>query len=331
MKKKQLNRSSATLSIMAVLIVSGCSTTKDYEETISELQTALKSSIDTVAKIDADVTKEQNASWIAKVSSGSHGLIVQQNTCEGGADKCGLEIVEYADPPTIVVEAFPIESMMVKSQRALVALDRYLETLHAIAKVDTVGKVVEQTSKALVSLDRIKEEVARIQGTEVGTSLISSYSEPSGALFNWAVEAYVQNVKHDALATATKRAQPAVDSLNNLLSGVSEAVAKRALARAEDAFQDAQATYDAAETAGLGPSETAIKAYIRASVDNNQTRKAASARPLAEFTEAHRKLKKFLNNEGDVSLADAWDAIQRLKDKAKEFKTLAENFKPETP
>ncbi len=322
----------ATLWILTILFVTGCSATKDYEKTVGELQAALKSSIDTVSKIDVKITEEENTRWVEMISAGTHGLIVQEDTCEGGASACGLAVQKFGDPGnpnTIVLGEYPIESMLVKSQGALTALGRYLDTLHEIAKVDTAGKVAEQTNKALVSVGKIEAEIARINKTEVGTSVITKYSEPAGALFNWAVEAYVQNVKHDALATATKAAQDAIDSLNNLLSGVGDAVAERALKDAEDTFGDAKGAYDTAELSG-SPTEADIKAFVKASRDNDQARKAKNARPLAAFTEAHRKLKQFLNNEGKVSLADAIASIKRLKEKADEFKTLIESFKEPT-
>ena len=75
-----------------------------------------------------------------------------------------------------------------------------------------------------------------------------------------------------------------------------------------------------------------IKSHNSGSIDQfdsaaeryNRVLAAASTHPLAAFVEAHDKLDDQLN--GDISLSEAFAAIEHLVEEAKAFKAIVDQF-----
>lgn len=310
----------ASVAVLAI-VISGCGSPTDYTTTIGELKTAIDSTISTISTIDATITKRKNEIWQDEIVAGTALLENKDESCAIGESGCSL-LVRHSGEEGI---DFPLKSVLVKSQAGLTALKSYVANLKAIVEADTAGQITEQTNKAIASLTEIEAEVAKANGTDPSKGLIAAYSEPIGAFFKWAVERYVDHVKLDALATATKRAHPAILGLNDLMSTIENSAVTVAFSEAQKVFLAEKVKFDAADTS-TSITQAIISDYVNAVVAVDQALKASAAEPLAAFTTAHEKLMMNLNNEGDISLADAIAAIDDLKMRATEFKALVEGF-----
>lgn len=312
-----------TLSIAILAIaVSSCSHVANYSETIGELKSALDSSTATLSGIDKKITEKRNEQWRTEIVSGRALLEIMDGSCAIGETECSL-VVRHSGEEGV---KFPLSSVLVKSQGALTALNSYVADLKAIVDADTTGDIKIQTNKALLSLTEIEAAVAKANGQDLSKGLIAAYSEPAGAWFNWALEQYVERLKYNSLAKATKRAHPAIIGLGNLMATVGEAAATQELSKAHGAYIKKFNEFTSADDSGA-ITEIVISEYVGAAAIYDQALKANAAEPLAAFTSTHEKLMQHLNNEGDISLADVMASIKDLKKRAKEFKTLVDGFK----
>ena len=310
----------ASVAVLAI-VMTGCASPADYTTTIGELKTAIDSAVSTISAIDATITKRKNELWQDEIVAGTALLENKDDSCAIGLSGCSLE-VSHAGEAGI---DFPLTTVLAKSQAGLTALQSYVANLLAIVEADTAGQITEQANQAIASLTEIEAAVATDKGTDPSVGLIAAYSEPASAFFKWAIELYVDHVKLDALATATKRAHPAILGLNDLMTTIEESAAKVAFSAAHKVFIAEKGKYDDADDSS-SITTAIISNYVNAVAAYDQALKASTAAPLAAFTTAHETLMMNLNDEGDISLADAIAAINNLKTRATEFQALVEGF-----
>jgi hypothetical protein len=304
-----------------VLFVVGCSVT-DYKSPINDLYDAIDSSVTTVKKIDQEITKAQNNRWKELIEKDEAFLLTPDDSCASGNKSCSL-LIRFSGSHS-KGSHFPAESMMPKALVGLSGLKDYVSSLKSIVDAETAGAVTASVNEALASAAKIEAEVAKAKNPDAKSpEAIKGYSEPLIASVNWLVSQYVERVKHKALAAATKRAQPVIESLSGYNQTVSDAAATLKAAEALKVFSAAQEAYDAVDT----KNDIVINTYTKAAEAYDIVLKGRAAHPLKQFLEAHTKLNDTLNNNGETSLADTIAAIKEFKKRAKEFKQIIDDFK----
>lgn len=311
--------SHSSFVVLGAIVLSGCAIT-DYKKPIDSLHESLASTVSTVEKLDRQMTNVQNDRWRAQIEKGKLLLSTVDGSCASGAQGCSLQI-ESTDP-RFTPRSFPATTLMPKARIALQALRTYAAGLKAISDADTASKVTASANETLGNLANIEKTIAMADGEKSDTSRIEEFREPAIAAIEWVVTRYVERVKVKALATATKRAQPVMKKLSTWYTTVGMAASSLALADESEEFIKQQKAFDVTST----PSAVAIDRYVGAVSDFDVALKASSANPLNSFLDAHTKLKKQLNNEGDVTLADAIAAIELLADDVKAFKAIVDKF-----
>ena len=304
----------------AAILLASCATT-NYEQPILDLQTAIDSSITTINALDAKATATQNARWRTQIADGRLLLTEGDNDCRIDADACRL-FVESSNPYSR--KQYPGVSLTPNSKASLSALRLYVGRLHSIVSADTVGEVRTATNAALGGVQQIDEAVAKATGRQV-TSEIAAFEEPLTAAVSWLVGRYVDSVKRRALASAMRQAQPAVDRLAGSHQAFGSAFAALETVEPRDGFLSAQKAFDNAADAGT-LTLTVIDDYVAAANSYNTVLNASALAPLSAFAEAHGQLAHQLNDKRDVSMSDAYAAINRLLAEAKTLKSIVDAF-----
>lgn len=326
---KSLKRTGAVLAIATA--ISSCTNVGDFKEPVSELSTALNSSAAVLNKIDEDQTKLRNQLWRDDLmaSPARAILIAPDNQCsisgtgDNAVKDCALQIIHKGKQTG---KPFPARSVIVNSRKGLTYLKTYVAGLKSIVDADTAAKIITETNKTFANLGRLEDTIAEARGEEKGSGKIAAYTASLSALTKWLAENYINHLKYKSLAEATARAHPAITGLEELMTGIGNAAAKLELADAATAFLAAQTAYDDAAEANTLNNQK-INAYLKAAGEFDQALKASAAEPLKAFRVAHEKMKKHLNGEGDISLAEVFAAIKDLKDRADEFKVIVDGFK----
>ncbi|MFV1998564.1 MAG: hypothetical protein ACC641_11205 [Acidiferrobacterales bacterium] len=301
-----------------LLILAGCSVA-DYKKPINDLSSAVDDSITTVEKIDQEVTEVQNIRWRKSISDGKVVLLTADNSCASGLNKCSL-IIRLPDKHE---KPFPTQSLMPKALVGLKGLKDYVASLKAIVDAETASAVKTSANAAMASVAEIEAEITKANDANaVKPSTIKAYSEPALAAINWLVVQYVERVKYNALAAATKRAQPVIVRLAEFHQLSGDVAATLKAAAALKAFVKAQTAYDDADIKNA----TVINAYVNAAETFHDVLKGRAAQPLKKFLVAHTKLNDSLNGNGDVTLADAIAAIKEFQQRAQEFKKIVDDF-----
>lgn len=311
----------SNLSMAAGLVfLSGCVVT-DYKKPVSELGEALNVSVSTVIDIDRGLTQVKNDQLVKLIGSNKAVLDTSSNSCSSGTKKCSLVVQKLGSGK---LTHFPVKSTMPSAVIGLEALKSYMDNLEAIAGSDTVPSITRSINEALVSVASIEAAVAKANGTEDSSpKYIKGYSEPFLVPFKWFVNEYVHRMKVKALASATERAQPAVESLAKWHQVNGQIAATVKDAKASKLFKSVQGSYDNAQqkTPGL------INSFVEAASTYDASLKGRAAVPLSSFLKAHTKLNNHLNGRDNVSLADAILEIKKFKNEADEFKKIIEDFR----
>lgn len=304
----------------AIVLLSACSVA-DFKQPITDLNTAIDDSISTVEEIDREVTQVQNTRWRKQVTEGKAFLLTPADSCASGETSCSL-IIRFQGVPGNK-GTFPKRSLMSEAHVGLKGLKKYVANLQAIVDADTASKISTHANAALASASEIEVEIAKAKDQNAeAKEVIKAYNEPTLAVINWLVTQYVERMKYNALASATKRAQPILESLIEYHDINSLAASQLKSSAALKAFTKAQDAYDEANP----KTDKIIDNYVLAVATYDTVLKGNSAQPLKSFLKAHTKLNASLNGNGKTSIADAIAAIDQFKTQAKEFKKIMKDF-----
>ena len=303
-----------------VALAAGCSVA-DYEKPIGDLSAAVETSITAVTALDQHMTEVQNERWRKGIVAGTVLLTTEDDACAIGTPGCALE-VEMTDGSTHV---FPATSLMPKGRIGLQELKTYVANLKAIVDADTVEQIDKSTDETLGSLESLEAAIAKATGAP-DTGRIARFQAPVAAAVNWLAGQYVDGVKFQALAHATREAQPVIDKLADLYATAASAVVAYQVGDATKTFVDKQTQFDDGAQGGR-PTPALIDEYVQAAAAYDVVLKASAAMPLAEFAETHRMLEQQLNGDGKITLAATLAAIQDLKQRALAFKAVVDGFK----
>lgn len=314
-----------TITTVTVGLVVGCSVT-DYKEPISELQTAIEMSIDTVNVLDTKATATINERWRDGIVKGDFLLATSDDQCATHKSACTLKI-EFRDKQE-KPKPYPAITLIPEAKAGLAALRNYVENLRSIVEADTVGKVKSAANSALGSAQNLRDAIAKTKEEESNKS-VAGFTEPLVAAIGWIVGQYVDYVKYRALAESTRQADPVIADLESLYSSIGDAFTGQEQADALKAFLSVQDKFDDAANQGeLNPE--IVDDYVAAAAVYHIRLGASTATPFQAFVKTHAKLTQQLNRKGGVTLADATAAIAELHDRAKAFKAVVEGFTKKT-
>lgn len=298
-----------------IFCVSGCSTT-DYSGSITRLNAAINDSALAIKAMDSDITRSRNELLKSNITKKIVNLTTKENSCHINAMDCKL-IVQ--DKKSSVVAEYPIVTSIPAGVFVIEQLQIYVGNLKSIVEADTSDKVVASASSTLVSLETIDSQLKILTKKEPVQSTIADYKEPVLGVIRWITTKYVERVKKDALARATRQAQPVIEDLTEYYAVTERSLVSIKLAEAGKIFVDAQDAYDAKKTNSL------LVSYVSAAPDYDSALKAKSAVPFNKFQEAHRKLKMQLNDE-KATLKDVAESLSALEADVKVVKELVDSF-----
>lgn len=312
----------STIIILASL--TGC-TVADYKEPVSNLDEAINQSVTAVEKIDKKATEAKNQKSQQLVIAGKAHLLAADGTCAIGSDKCSLAIALLDKNGNRLIETYPATSLMPNGLVILNSLKEYVASLNAIVEADTASAVETSTNAALASAAQIEVEIRKAKNENNTASSIEAYSQPTSAAIRWFVVQYIDRVKRDALANATRQAQPVIKELGPYYNTLGEVLTAFEVAGGHMAWIFSESTYsDAVDNKQVN--EAAISAFVKATNGYSAILKAGSAKPLEKFVEAHTKLYENLDGESDVTMADVIASINAFEKQAKEFKKIVDDF-----
>ncbi|NKC12084.1 MAG: hypothetical protein GKR94_07735 [Gammaproteobacteria bacterium] len=316
---------SYTIALSTTLALGGCASTVDYSDFVIKLDKAINDYATSIQAIDADITARQNTELKKNVAAGKLLLDTAGNECAAGKEKCSL-IVQKADTgKLILVSAYPIQSSMPKGLKALELVKTYVGNLKSIVEADTAAKVTASANATLGSLEEISNQLAKENGNDTGkTNKITEYKEPIVGLIGWITDKYVDHVKTEALAKATRDAHKSIKDLTKFYAIAAQSQKLAEFAGFHSAFVKSQENYDANPI-----TESSVGMYVSAAADYEVALKAQAANPLKAFESAHEELRKQLNGEDNkkTTLVDVASAIERLEQEAKKIKDLVDAFK----
>lgn len=318
-----MKKISRVLSISAyltgILVLAGCSSVADYQQPITDLNESMNHSIATIEHIDSELTAAQNKRWRELVSKEKAFLLEADDSCALGTKSCSLVVIAKGRDQE---QTFPVKSMMPNAAEALSGLKGYTEGLKEIVVADTAASIISSANAALASASKIELEIARAKGQGFTVSTIEAYSSSLSNSFSWLIGQYIDREKVKALAAATKRAQPTIESLANYYDTATSAAASLKASEALDNFLKAQSRFDDSHIKNTQE----INQYMVAVRNYDSALKAGSSEPMKKFLIAHTALNKTLNGSDDVSLADAIAAIKDFKKHSEDFKGLVVEF-----
>jgi len=316
---------SYAVALSVTLVLSGCATTADYSESVSRLEKAINDSATSIEAIDSDITARKNAKLKKEVVAGKLLLDAANNECAAGKEKCSLTVRESKDGKIILVSAYPLQSSMPKGLKALNMVKNYISRLKSIVEADTAAKVTASANATLGSLEEITNQLAKANGNATSEkNKITEYKEPAMGLIEWITDKYVERVKAEALAKATRDAHAVIKDLTIFYATAAQSQKLAEFSGFHDVFVKKQESYD-----NNPVTANSVDSYVSATADYEIILKAQTANPLKAFETAHEKLMKQLNGEADkkATLVDVSSAIERLEQEAKKVKALVDAFK----
>jgi archaellum component FlaC len=318
-----------TKSILVMFIVTfflgGCATIADYSEPVSRLEKAINDSATSIEAIDTDITARQNRKLKEKIIAGSLLLDATNNECAAGKDNCSLIVLQETEGVAKAVSAYPLKSSMPKAIEAMDQVKMYVGRLKSIVDADTAAKVTASANATLGSLEEIANQIANESGqASISKNKITEYKEPVMGLIEWITNKHVERVKKEALAKATRDAQPVIEGLTTFYATAAQSQKLAEFSGFHDSFIKNQEKFD-----DIPVTSSAVDSYVLAAANYQVALKAQAANPLKAFETAHEKLKKQLNGEDDkkTTLADVAAAIERLEQEVKKIKELVDSFK----
>ena len=306
---------------MLATLTTSCATT-DYARPIQELHTALESAVTTIDELDSAATANRNARVRNAIAGGDVLLDEEAGQCALGAAACTLVIVYSDDTPT---HAYPVRSLIPQARTGLEELRRYVDRLKSIVEADTTAQVRAAGSAALGSAQQIEDAVAKARNQESGNT-IANLKEPSVATVTWLVGQYVAKAKRRTLAASMDAAHPMIDDLTQYHAALAAAFAALETSRAAREFLGTQARFDdLADTDKLTVQD--VDTYVAAAESYNVALSASTVAPLKAFAISHASLSDHLNGRSDVTLAEAYAALEAFVQEAITFRSLLQQFR----
>jgi hypothetical protein len=307
----------------AAILLSSCSAA-DFKEPIgafSKATTAAASSFADYQKVIDAASSDHKL--VAAAQNTLINVREEPGTCRDKYSHCRLQVKLSDGWHYLGTE--PTAPQIQKLMDGLVA---YAATLTAIASADTAGDVKSALGAAKASItnlatagDALAKQVGRPANL---TSSVSALSGPVTDVVNFALTQYLEQVKLDALKTATNKMNKLFPRLVPLFGDVGSTAVGIKVADLEKAYVDAKNTSHTDPT-----SQSKLQAWEAAATAYDA---ALSTSPTKIFTDlmlAHTSLTAALNSP-TPTFDEVWTQLQNVADDATKLAAAAKALKDAT-
>ena len=224
--------------------------------------------------------------------------------CEvGGASPCGLTRADGADSPI-----FPPDKEGAKLALLLKLMEEYAGNLAKIAGSETADAVNEAAASTSASIKQLADTV----GSRVGSNVSAKVGMLEG-VFRWAVAAYVDQKRYNALRSAVLSARPSVKAAGDELQEVLPSFAQTVVISLESRLDHGLDKLH--DTNGL-TEEKRFQIAVSLADQSRALREFASQDPnkvITKMVEAHEKIAVALEDD-QGNLEEIFAFIQSFSD-----------------
>jgi outer membrane murein-binding lipoprotein Lpp len=308
---------------LQVTLVAGCAST-DLSSPVSGFDSAAQaaaSSFSAYMDIEDAWVAQQQVTQLGTPNS-TLQIVAQPNTCGKSSSSCRLEVVL---PGGQHVPYGGVDST--KELRALMTeIVTYGDTLDLIAKAGTDASISEAADKAKAgtgSLASAVDTLAKKLGhaSDLAAS-VATYGSPAEGTFDFLASLYVNEVRLQALRSATARAHVPFSQGISYLKEAAEAARGLSVAQAHSAYGRACNTLDTPQDRIPERLSACVKAAAQLNV-------ALAAKPdtlLDALKKSHDALIADLNKEA-TDFSAMWAEVQNMVSEAKKVKDIVDQYK----
>ena len=301
-----------------LFLFAGCTTAGDYKQPITAFGAATKvaqTSLEDYSRTLATAFVEED---IQKILARTSDLTRLGGDCIGNAQRCRLVVRTMVAGQFVEHELTPV----FVADRIMAGVVTYADNLGAIAAVDAQKDIKTRVDEAMANLGVLAKDVDSLTGNRANLSAtISPFLTPIGQAIGFALGAYVDRQKIEALRQTTSAMDSIFPSLTLLFSASADAVVTTRRVELQRAYNAADQAFVSEQTRSrmsLDAVRSAAAAYDRALAIN-------PAAPFVALEQAHAALNRALNDPNpsfDTALAQA----QRVAAEARRVATIIAAF-----
>lgn len=313
--------------LASIILLTGCAVI-DFEKPIKDMAAAVDLSVDSINKLDQNLTAYFNDGSKKKIVGEKLFLKYSEKNCRPDLSGCSLGIYKSVAGELVLEErSFPVKSLIPRSRVALAGLKKYVANLQAIVESDKAGEVTTSANTALANIANENNATGIKDNGKKESEESATFSHSGIDAIRWLTGRYIEYYRIRALRTVTSEAHPVVKNLENIYKEIQEAATENVRLVADGKFMVAEDNYDTAFISkDLKTREEAIDSYVKAAAEYDHKLRASGSLPLQAFVDAHSKLMMHLNKK-NVSFSDVLGAIENFVAKANEFKEIVEKSK----
>jgi hypothetical protein len=308
----------ASAIVVAVGLVSACTTASDHTDAIKKFATATGSTRDALHAYDQAAAERMTAivraDAVAQKKGGKGpGYFQPSEDCTTKSSKCEVFYKKTRDDP----EPKPLtyDTIIPNHVEAANAIAVYADALKAVTEADSRTQVKGALDQAAAATSALANVVEPGSGAAV-----QPFAGATANALAWLYGKYQEQVKVNALRAATKEMNPHIKDaavkfgeIASLATVAGETTSENAVTAAEQAFED-------------NPSSATIDALATSARKFDQELKTPPAKVFANIADAHQKLTDALV-KGPESLKDIFEAVNRLAADAEALHAIALQFK----
>lgn len=233
--------------------------------------------------------------------------------CARDSQRCRLEVTGGGETKDLVLELGNITLLLRE-------IADYAANLQAVVGADTAEQVNAKLAAAGGSIKNLGGDLAALPGgTAIGGD-IGAFAAPSVDLAAWIAGESINALQVEALRRATQAADPVIQQSAKVLEGAVTAAGDVTRPDFADRVSDASDGYVRARG-----DRGALEQFMHAAADYDAMLTATAPDVFADMATAHRRLAESLSAK-NVTLADAFAAIQRFGAKASALKSIVDKF-----
>ena len=295
-------------ALFLALLLAACGSPGDYQKPIQTFAEATTSARDSLRQYVVALDRQAEEALMEKAVKEHDNVEVPEGECAGiSASPCHVVYKAGAKSISLSPE-FSAPNLLALFD----AIKTYADGLQAIATSDSASKAEASLASTSGNLKALAELIDK-QGTA------SAYAEPVASGAAWLIGEYIDQIRLDALRSATQEADPLVaeaasyfeDTLQIAVDGT-RGPFSFAVIEKESAFSD-------------DPSPSTIKSLVKAVDDYNAALSAEPKNVFDKFKSSHHELTEALKRK-ELSFANAFAAMESLKAEAEKLKKIVEAF-----
>ena len=305
---------SAGLLVAAALVAGGCSI-NTYKPAVDGFAVAAGKASGAYAGLQTTVLSAHTERLEQSALTGKVRVRYRPNDCQTQSQRCRLEVTGGGKPPEDLVPELGNITLLMHE------IADYAANLQAVVNSDTAEQVSANLSAAGGSIKNLSGELAKAPGAGQAAGDIGAFATPSANLAAWIAGEYVNSLQVEALRKATQSADPVIQQARSVLDGAASAAAdvtRSGLADQLDAIRD--------DYLGASNDRGRLERLMSAAADYDKVLTATAPGVFADMAMAHHELTDHLAGR-NVSLADAFAAIQRFGAKADALQGIIDEFR----